>query len=100
MLARDPADPTDLVGEALSYSDLSRFQLVTGLRFALSRAMARWERSAPHCVALRDAAARLATVSAYLASRGRIAFNNDGIVRRYRRAGPPSVARPGQRREG
>ena len=40
-------------------------------------------RAAPHCLAVHDAVAKLPRVAAYLASPRRIAFNNDGIFRRY-----------------
>lgn len=83
ILARNPAGPAHLVGDALAYPDLSLFQIVAGLRFAFPRAMARAERKAPHCVALRDAVATLPAIAAYLASPRRIAFNNDGIFRCY-----------------
>jgi len=83
VLARNPAGPAHLVGDAPSYADLSLFQLVAGLRFAFPRAMAGWERSVPHCVALHRAVAKIPAVAAYLASPRRIAFNNDGIFRHY-----------------
>jgi glutathione S-transferase len=83
VLSRNPAGPAHLLGGALSYPDLSLFQLVAGLRFAFPRAMARLERDVPHCVALHDAVAKLPRVAAYLASPRRLAFNNEGIFRRY-----------------
>jgi glutathione S-transferase len=83
VLARNPAGPAHLVGDALSYPDLSLFQLVAGLRFAFARAMVRWERAAPHCVALHESVAKLPLIAAYLASPRRIAFNNEGIFRHY-----------------
>jgi glutathione S-transferase len=84
VLARNPAGSAHLVGGALSYPDLSLFQLVAGMRFAFPRAMARLETKLPHCVALHDAVRALPRVAAYLASPRRIAFNNDGIFRHYR----------------
>jgi len=83
LLARNPAGKAHLLGGALSYPDLSLFQLVAGLRYAFPRAMARLERKVPHCVALHDAVAALPPVAAYLASPRRIAFNNEGIFRQY-----------------
>ena len=72
-----------LVGDAPGYPDLSLFQVVAGLRYAFPRAMARLEPAVPRCVALHDRVAALPRVAAYLASPRRIAFNNDGIFRRY-----------------
>ncbi len=72
-----------LLGDALSYPDLSLFQLIAGMRFAFPRAAARLEKKLPHCVAVHDAVEKLPRVAAYLASSRRIAFNNDGIFRHY-----------------
>jgi glutathione S-transferase len=72
-----------LVGDALSYPDLSLFQIIAGMRFAFPRAAARLEKKLPHCVALHDAVQKLPRVAEYLASPRRIAFNNDGIFRHY-----------------
>jgi glutathione S-transferase len=47
-----------LVGGALTYADLSLFQLVAGLRYAFPRAMARLEQDLPRAVALHDAVAK------------------------------------------
>jgi len=90
VLAHNPAGPAHLVGDALSYPDLSLFQIVAGLRFALPRAAARLERDAPYCVAVHDAVAKLPSVAAYLASPRRIAFNNQGIFRHYRELDDPA----------
>ncbi len=72
-----------LVGAERSYADLSLFQIVEGLRYAFPRAMARLEPSLPCLVALHDRVATLPDVAAYLASPRRIAFNEQGIFRRY-----------------
>jgi glutathione S-transferase len=61
----------------------SSFQLVEGLRYAFPRAMAHAEPSVPGLVALRDRVAALPNIAAYLASPRRIAFNENGIFRRY-----------------
>jgi glutathione S-transferase len=71
------------VGARLSYVDLSLFQLVEGLRYAFPRAMARQEAAWPRLLALRDRVAQVPAVAAYLKSKRRIAFNEDGIFRRY-----------------
>ncbi len=82
-LARNPAGPQHLVGGALSYADLSLFQLVEGLRYAFPRAMKRIEAQTPRLVALHDSVAVLPRLKAYLESPRRIAFNEQGIFRRY-----------------
>ncbi len=71
------------VGSRLSYVDLSLFQLLAGLRYAFPNAMARQEHAWPRLVALHDAVAARPRIAAYLASKRRIPFNEDGIFRRY-----------------
>ena len=58
-----------MLGRALSYVDLSIFQVIAGLRYAFPNAMAR--------VAARP------NIAAYLASERRIPFNQHGIFRHY-----------------
>ena len=67
----------------LTYADLSLFQVVEGLRYAFPRAMAAGEAHWPNIVALRDRVAQRPRIAAYLASRRRIPFNQDGIFRHY-----------------
>jgi len=72
-----------LVGRDLSYVDLSAFQVVEGLRYAFPNAMARLESKLPRLVALRDRVAERPRIAAYLASKRRLPFNEQGIFRRY-----------------
>jgi len=72
-----------MVGRALSYIDLSMFQLIAGLDYAFPRRMARVKRKVPGLVALHDKVASRGPVAAYLASDRRIPFNEDGIFRHY-----------------
>lgn len=72
-----------LVGNTTSYADLSLFQMLEGLRYALPRAMRRLEKRLPLCVALHDRVALRPHIKAYLASSRRLPFNNDGIFRHY-----------------
>lgn len=72
-----------LVGSAVSYADLSLFQIIEGLRYALPRTSRRLERDLPLSVDLHDRVAARPNVAAYLASTRRIPLNNDGIFRRY-----------------
>ena len=81
-LARNGAGE-HLVGDATSYVDLSLFQVVEGLRYAFPRAMAAVEPTVPKVVALRDRVAARPHVAAYVSSPRRLAFNENGIFRRY-----------------
>ncbi len=72
-----------LVHRAVSYADLSLFQLVAGLRYAFPKAMNKHEPAAGRVVALHDAIANRPRVAAYLKSKRRLAFNEDGIFRHY-----------------
>ncbi|MES2069498.1 MAG: glutathione S-transferase [Pseudomonadota bacterium] len=72
-----------MVGGRLSYVDLSIFQLVEGLRYAFPRAMGRLEPDYPGLIRLHDEVAARPSIAAYLQSKRRIAFNEDGIFRRY-----------------
>jgi glutathione S-transferase len=73
-----------LTGRSASYVDLSLFQIVEGLRYAFPKRMKSFERAIPGLVELRDRVAARPNIKAYLASERRIAFNEDGIFRRYR----------------
>ncbi|MEZ0189066.1 glutathione S-transferase [Ralstonia solanacearum] len=83
VLARNPAGPTWAVRDALTYVDLSLFQIVAGLRYAFPRHMQRWEARLPHLVALHARVAALPRIAAYLQSPRRIPFNTMGIFRHY-----------------
>ena len=83
IVQRNPAGPRHLVGGKLSYADLSLFQLVEGLRYAFPLAAASALARAPGVVALHGRVAALPRVAAYLRSERRIAFNEQGIFRRY-----------------
>ena len=72
-----------LLGKAVSYADLSLFQMIAGLRYAFPRAMARLERRHPRLTALHGRVAARPRLAAYLASERRIPFNQQGIFRHY-----------------
>ena len=76
-------DGERLVGDGLSYADLSLFQLVDGLLYAFPKAAAAALRETPHVERLHEAVARRPRIAGYLASERRIPFNEDGIFRRY-----------------
>lgn len=83
VLARNKAGDAHLVGENLTYPDLSLFQVVAGLRYAFPRATARLEPNYPRVIALHDQVAARPRIAAYLASTRRLAFNEHGIFRHY-----------------
>ncbi|HZT26191.1 MAG TPA: glutathione S-transferase [Pseudolabrys sp.] len=72
-----------VLGRKASYMDLSLFQLVEGLRYAFPNAMRRLERDVPRVVAVRDRIAGRDRLKKYLSSPRRLAFNEQGIFRRY-----------------
>jgi glutathione S-transferase len=73
-----------LTGRRMTYADLSLFQIVEGLRYAFPRRMKAFERKIPGLIGLHDRVAARPNIKAYLASDRRIAFNEDGIFRRYK----------------
>ncbi len=83
VVARNPGRGGYAIGSRLTYVDLSLFQLIEGLRYAFPKAMARLEPSYPRLVALRDKVALRPNIAAYVQSRRRIPFNEDGIFRHY-----------------
>jgi len=84
VLERNPQGDQHLVGAALTYCDLSLFQVSAGLRYAFPRAEARYQRDYPRVFALHDRIARRPRIAAYLASNRHIAFNEQGIFRHYK----------------
>jgi glutathione S-transferase len=72
-----------LVGNALSYVDLSMFQILSGLRYAFPRAMARLEPDHPRLAELREHVAARPRIAAYLVSARRIAWNERDLFRHY-----------------
>ncbi len=72
-----------MVGDALSYVDLSVFQLIEGLRYAFPKAMRRVEPKHAGLTAIRDRVAEHPPIARYLESERRIAFNTEGIFRHY-----------------
>ena len=73
-----------LTGRRLTYADLSLFQIVEGLRYAFPKRMKAFEREILGLVDLHDRVAIRPNIKAYLSSDRRIAFNEDGIFRRYK----------------
>ena len=73
-----------VTGRRVTYVDLSLFQIVEGLRYAFPKNMKAFERRIPGLVDLHDRVAIRPNIKSYLASDRRIAFNEEGIFRRYR----------------
>ncbi|VVD89226.1 glutathione S-transferase [Pandoraea morbifera] len=84
VLAHNPHPGGWLSEGAMSYADLSLFQVIEGLYYAFPRAMTGFATAFPRCRAVRDAVAREPRIAAYLKSSRRIAFNTTGIFRYYR----------------
>ncbi|PRP93546.1 glutathione S-transferase [Enhygromyxa salina] len=72
-----------LIGDALSYVDLSMNQLLRGLDYAFPRAFASVTATTPGLLALRDHVDALPNIAAYRASTRCLPFNESGIFRRY-----------------
>jgi glutathione S-transferase len=83
VLETNPAGDRHLVGRALSYVDLSLFQVIAGLDYAFPRTMARMRPRHPRVAALHRRVAERPLIAAYLASTRRIPFNEYGIFRHY-----------------
>ncbi|MGZ5180256.1 MAG: glutathione S-transferase [Ramlibacter sp.] len=87
VLARNPrnerAGVPRLVGARLSYADLSLFQLVDGLLYALPQATHRTLKKTPLVAALHTGVPQHERLAAYLASERRLPFNEEGIFRHY-----------------
>jgi glutathione S-transferase len=83
VLARNSAASGYMIGRSLTYVDLSMFQLVAGLRYALPAMMTRLEPEIRGLSALHDRVAQRPGIVAYMESGRRIPFNEDGIFRHY-----------------
>jgi len=83
VLAMNKAGSAFLIGDRLTYPDLSLYQIVSGLRYAFPKAMAALEKQLPLTVALHDRVMALPNIAAYLASPRRVPFNQEGIFRHY-----------------
>jgi glutathione S-transferase len=72
-----------LLGDSLSYGDLSLFQLLEGLNYAFPEAFRRATETRDRLAALTAAVADSEGVAEYLESDRRIPFNEKGIFRHY-----------------
>ncbi|MGA9855524.1 MAG: glutathione S-transferase [Gammaproteobacteria bacterium] len=83
VLKQNPSGDQFLVGSALTYPDLSLFQIIEGLRYAFPRNQSRIEVKYPKVIGLHDRVLKRPRIAAYLASGQRISFNEDGLFRHY-----------------
>ena len=72
-----------LLGRKLTYADLSLFQMLEGLRYAFPNAMRRQEKKIPRVLTLHERVVQRPRIAAYVASKRRIPFNEEGIFRHY-----------------
>lgn len=72
-----------LVRDSITYADLSLFQVVAGLRYALPRLMEAVAGKYPGVVRVHDRVAASPAIAKYLQSARRIPFNQQGIYRYY-----------------
>ncbi|VVD90094.1 glutathione S-transferase [Pandoraea eparura] len=84
VLANNPQASGWLSEAAMSYADLSLFQVIAGLDYAFPRAMSGFPKAFPRAQAVHDAVARVPRVAAYLKSPRRVPFNTTGIFRHYK----------------
>jgi glutathione S-transferase len=83
ILANNASGSGWLIGETITYPDLSVFQMIEGLRYAFPKGFGKIENNYPKTLALRDAVAARPNTAAYLDSDRRIAFNTMGMFRHY-----------------
>ena len=72
-----------LASEALTYADLSLFQIVRGLQYAFPNAMTSLAPKLEATLALAQRVEQQPNIAAYLKSERRIPFNEEGIFRHY-----------------
>lgn len=82
-LSANPSNDSFIVGNGLTYVDLSLFQVMEGLHYAFPNAMKAAEGDYPLLSALRENIAKRPTIAAYLKSDRRLPFSESGIFRHY-----------------
>jgi len=83
VIERNPAGAAGMVGARLTYADLSMAQVIVGLEYAFPKAMRKAMPKHRRLRALTDHVFSRPRIARYLASRRRLAFNNDDLYRRY-----------------
>jgi glutathione S-transferase len=72
-----------LIGEKITYPDLSLFQIIEGLRYAFPKSFSAIEKEYPKALALQYAVKMRPNTASYLSSKRRIPFNTMGVFRYY-----------------
>ena len=83
VLQRNRAKRGWMVGDAITYVDLTMAQVVAGLRYALPRSSGAALESCPRVARLHDRVFARPRLKRYLKSKRRLPFNNDDLFRRY-----------------
>jgi glutathione S-transferase len=83
VLKQNPAGNGHMVGDTLTYVDLSMFQLIDALHYAFPRAMKHFGEHYPRLAALHDAVLKRPNIAAYLASERRLPYNESCVFRHY-----------------
>ncbi|HUF80934.1 MAG TPA: glutathione S-transferase [Burkholderiales bacterium] len=83
VLGENPAGGGHLVGGALSYVDLSMFQVLGGLNYAFPSTMASLRAAHPGLLALHRRVMERPRIAAYLVSDRRLPYNQHGLFRHY-----------------
>ncbi|HUK40230.1 MAG TPA: glutathione S-transferase [Candidatus Acidoferrales bacterium] len=83
VLKNNPKGSKYVLGKAVSYVDLSLFQMIEGLRYAFPRTMRELEPTHRQMTELHRRISDRPRLSAYLSSPRRLPFNQEGIFRRY-----------------
>ena len=83
VLRSNPLSSEHMVGDRLSYVDLSMFQIMAGLRYSFPRAMKKIEPTLPLLTNLSARVEVLPRIADYLKSKRRLPFNQLGIFRHY-----------------
>ena len=84
VIERNPAGGGGMVHKDITYADLSLAQAIAGLRYAFPSASRKALRACPRVARLHEHVFSRPRIKRYLASKRRLAFNNDDIFRRYR----------------
>ncbi|ALP63137.1 glutathione S-transferase [Paraburkholderia caribensis] len=83
VLKQNPAGDKHMVGDTLTYVDLSMFQLIDGLHYAFPRGMKHFGERHPRLARLHDAVLKRPNIAAYLDSERRLPYNETCVFRHY-----------------
>jgi glutathione S-transferase len=89
ILKRNKADSGYLVGDGLTYADLSLFQVMDGLHYAFPNLMSRIGSDYPMVAALHERVRKEPRIAAYLKSKRRHKPNENDLFRHYPELDPP-----------